>query len=125
MLLLICFHLIIFEVFVYKDSEDRIVATTLKPYAQVGEFACLKLKAHTGVCWAGIDRNSPVLVKNVHDFPGHIACSTKSQSEIVVPVYNASNQIIGVLDVDSETKNSFNEIDEQWLIKICKLIYAE
>ncbi|MEA1873172.1 MAG: GAF domain-containing protein [Bacteroidota bacterium] len=88
-----------------------------------GPLACLKLKAHTGVCWAAIDAKSPLLITNVHDFPGHIACSTKSQSEIVIPIYNASEQIIGVIDVDSETKNSFTEIDEQWLTKICKLVY--
>lgn len=100
-----------------KDGE-----LLVGPYQ--GPLACLKLKAHTGVCWAGIDRKAPVLIPDVQSFPGHIACSAKSQSEIVVPIYNASKQIIGVLDIDSETKNNFNEVDEHWLVKTCELIYA-
>ena len=103
--------------YLLNESNELLVG----PYQ--GPLACLKLKAHTGVCWAGIDRKEVVCVKDVHSFPGHIACSSKSQSEIVVPVYNKSDEIIGVLDVDSETKNSFNDVDAQWLTKICELIY--
>ncbi|MDA3912528.1 MAG: GAF domain-containing protein [Bacteroidales bacterium] len=103
--------------YLLNEAEELLVG----PYQ--GPLACLKLKPHTGVCWAGIDNKAPIVVEDVHSFPGHIACSSKSQSEIVVPLYDTSREIIGVLDVDSETKNTFNEIDEQWLTKICELIF--
>lgn len=89
-----------------------------------GPVACLVLQKHTGVCWAGIDRQHTVVVSDVHQFPGHIACDSRSQSEIVVPVRNSLNEIIGVLDVDSQALNSFDETDVLWLEKIVALIYS-
>jgi GAF domain-containing protein len=87
-----------------------------------GALACIDLKKSNGVCWAAINRHETVIVPNVHDFPGHIACDSRSKSEIVVPVYNTEGQIVGVLDVDSEALNSFDEIDAIWLEKLVKLI---
>jgi L-methionine (R)-S-oxide reductase len=88
-----------------------------------GPLACLRLKRHTGVCWAGIDQKETVVVGNVEEFPGHIACSSLSSSEIVVPLKNGDS-IGGCLDVDSRDLNSFDETDKVGLEKIVGLIYA-
>lgn len=88
-----------------------------------GPVACLKLKKDTGVCWAGINRQESVVVPNVHEFPGHIACSSASNSEIVVPVFNQINEVVAVLDVDSKDYAAFDEADRQGLEKIVALIY--
>jgi GAF domain-containing protein len=88
-----------------------------------GTIACLKLKKNTGVCWAGITGGKTVVVPDVEEFPGHIACSSLSKSEIVVPLKNKSGEIIGVLDVDSKSLNAFDETDAEELEKIVSLIY--
>lgn len=93
---------------------------TVKTYQ--GPLACQVLKHHTGVCWAGIDRKETVIVPDVHKFPGHIACDSASRSEIGVPLKNKSGRIIGVLDVDSKSLNSFDMVDAEWLEKIIALI---
>ncbi|MEJ5266755.1 MAG: GAF domain-containing protein [Bacteroidales bacterium] len=86
-----------------------------------GSLACQKIEKNTGVCWAGINQMKTIIVLDVHQFPGHIACDSHSNSEIVVPIYK-NNKVVGVLDVDSNKFNSFDEIDAKWLEKICKLI---
>jgi L-methionine (R)-S-oxide reductase len=88
-----------------------------------GSLACLRLKQHTGVCWAAIDSGKTVVVDDVHNFPGHIACSSLSNSEIVVPVI-IEGKIIGCLDIDSREFSAFDEIDAEWLEKITGLISA-
>lgn len=88
-----------------------------------GSLACQVLLKHTGVCWASIDEQRTVVVPDVHLFPGHIACDSRAQSEIVVPVRNHDGEITGVLDVDSEVLNSFDQTDAEWLEKIVNLIY--
>ncbi|MFC0878632.1 GAF domain-containing protein [Saccharicrinis sp. FJH2] len=88
-----------------------------------GPLACLRLKQHTGVCWAAIDRKETVVVGNVEEFPGHIACSSLSNSEIVVPLINGDT-VTGCLDVDSRDLNSFDETDREGLEKIIGLIYG-
>lgn len=87
-----------------------------------GSLACIRLKKDTGVCWAGINRGEPVIVPDVHRFPGHIACDSRSNSEIVVPLRNDKGEIMGVLDVDSTSFDAFDNIDALWLEKILKLI---
>lgn len=89
-----------------------------------GSLACIDLKKDTGVCWAGINQMQTVVVEDVHAFPGHIACDSRSQSEIVVPLRNAAGAIIGVLDVDSSEHASFDEVDAHWLEKIVELVYS-
>jgi GAF domain-containing protein len=81
------------------------------------------LEKEKGVCWAGIKRKECVVVPNVHEFPGHIACDSRSNSEIVVPVKDADGKIIGVLDIDSKELNSFDDVDANYLEEIVKLIY--
>jgi len=87
-----------------------------------GPVACIKLKKDTGVCWAGINRKETIVVKDVHQFPGHIACDSRSNSEIVVPVKNKLGKVIGVLDVDSKESASFDDQDKKGLEKILTLL---
>jgi GAF domain-containing protein len=94
---------------------------TVGPYQ--GSLACMILRKDSGVCWAGINQQKAILVPNVHEFPGHIACDSRSQSEVVIPLVNDS-KIIGVLDVDSEKLNSFSQADIDGLEKIVALIYG-
>ncbi len=88
-----------------------------------GPVACQILEKDKGVCWAAFNKNETVVVEDVHQFPGHIACDSRSNSEIVVPFKNAQGEIIGVLDVDSKEKNTFSEVDAKWLEKILELVY--
>ena len=99
-----------------KDGELRV-----GPYQ--GPVACILLKKNMGVCWAGMNEKKTIIVEDVHNFPGHIACDSRSNSEIVVPMKNAMGEIIGVLDVDSKDLNSFDEVDQEGLEKILQLIY--
>lgn len=87
-----------------------------------GSLACLVLEKNQGVCWAGVLRREAIIVPNVHEFPGHIACDSRSNSEIVVPLFDAENKVWGVLDVDSREFNAFSEVDRVWLEKIVKMI---
>ena len=95
----------------------------LQVAAYQGPLACINLAKDSGVCWAGINQQKTILVPDVEAFPGHIACDSRSKSEIVVPVRNHEGEIVGVLDVDSESYNSFDEIDSEWLEKIIQLVY--
>jgi len=103
--------------FYLLDNGELVVG----PYQ--GPVACLKLKKDTGVCWAGINTGASVVVPDVEEFPGHIACSSLSKSEIVVPVRNKQNQVVAVLDVDSRNLNHFDETDRIHLEKLVQLIY--
>jgi L-methionine (R)-S-oxide reductase len=87
-----------------------------------GLLACQVLEKEKGVCWAGVTQKKTIIIPDVHKFPGHIACDSRSNSEIVVPLINKENQVCGVLDVDSRKFDAFSEIDKEWLEKIVKLI---
>ncbi len=87
-----------------------------------GPVACQVLEKNTGVCWAAINCRETVIVEDVHLFPGHIACDSRSNSEIVVPVHDNNGQITGVLDIDSKEKGSFDLTDKAWLEKIISLL---
>jgi L-methionine (R)-S-oxide reductase len=88
-----------------------------------GTLACLELKQNTGVCWAAINSGKTIIVPDVHQFEGHIACDPKSKSEIVVPILSKTRgPVIGVIDIDSTEINHFDEIDQVWLEKIAALI---
>jgi GAF domain-containing protein len=88
-----------------------------------GTLACIRLKKDTGVCWAGINRRETVVVPDVDKFEGHIACSSLSKSEIVVPVFDKEDNVIGVLDVDSKQPGNFDETDRKYLEEIVRLIF--
>jgi GAF domain-containing protein len=98
-----------------KDGELRV-----GPYQ--GPVACIKLKKDVGVCWAGIHKKETIIVPDVHNFPGHIACDSRSNSEIVVSLKNKSGEIVGVLDVDSKDFSSFDKVDKEGLEKIIGLL---
>lgn len=98
------------------ENNDLIV----KSYQ--GPLACQVLKKDTGVCWAGINQKKSIVVKDVDEFPGHIACDSRSSSEIVVPLRDTQGEIYGVLDLDSREKGAFDEVDEKWLSQIVSLI---
>jgi GAF domain-containing protein len=100
------------------DQGDLIVG----PYQ--GPLACMLLERHTGVCWAAVDRGESILVPDVHAFPGHIACDSRSSSEVVVPLRDESGGIRGVLDVDADEPQAFSEADVAGLERIADLIYA-
>jgi L-methionine (R)-S-oxide reductase len=100
----------------YLLNKDELI---VGPYQ--GSLACIKLKKDTGVCWAGINRGETIVVPDVQLFPGHIACDSRSRSEIVVPLKDKNGKIIGVLDVDSKEPGSFDETDKTWLERILEL----
>ena len=87
-----------------------------------GPLACQVLEKEKGVCWEGVTSKKTIIVPNVHEFPGHVACDSRSNSEIVVPLVNKENQVWGVLDVDSRKFDVFSDVDKDWLEKIVKLI---
>lgn len=86
-----------------------------------GPVACQILTPGQGICWAALQRREAVIVPDVHQFPGHIACDSRSNSEIAVPLFRG-NDIIAVLDVDSKLFNTFGEIDAEWLVKLLVLV---
>lgn len=88
-----------------------------------GPLACQVLEKGRGVCWAAIQRGESVIVEDVHQFPGHIACDSRSRSEIVIPLRDKNGSIRGVLDVDSKDLASFDETDRYWLEKIVELLF--
>ena len=92
--------------------------------AYQGPVACLVLERHTGVCWAAIDDNRTQVVRDVHAFPGHIACDERSRSEVVVPIRDRDRRPIGVLDIDSRTQAHFDETDGEGYELIVKLLEA-
>lgn len=88
-----------------------------------GPVACMELKKDDGVCWAAINAKETIIVPDVEQFPGHIACDSRSKSEIVIPLKNNIGEIVGVLDIDSKDLDSFDNVDADCLQKIVNLIY--
>lgn len=103
----------------YCLNDDKLIVKTYQ-----GPVACMELKKDVGVCWAAINAKETIIVADVEQFPGHIACDSRSKSEIVVPLKNNIGEIVGVLDIDSKDLNSFDNIDAEWLQKIIDLIYV-
>ena len=102
----------------YLLEDDRLI---VGPYQ--GPVACQELERGKGVCWAAVKRDAAVIVPDVTQFPGHIACDARSQSEITLPVKDKNGNCRAVLDVDSGEKDQFDEIDREHLEAIVKLIY--
>jgi len=97
----------------YIVKNDELI---VGPYQ--GTLGCLHIKFGKGVCGTAAASRKTQVVPDVHLFPGHIACDSKSQSEIVVPVFDKDKNLLAVFDVDSTEKNSFDEIDQEYLEKI-------
>lgn len=87
-----------------------------------GPVACTRIGYGKGVCGSAWKENRTLIVPDVEQFPGHIACSSLSRSEIVLPLYDTQQQLMGVLDVDSEHLNTFDETDEHYLKQILALL---
>jgi L-methionine (R)-S-oxide reductase len=96
---------------------------TVGPYQ--GPLACQNLSYPNGVCWTSILKAEPILVPDVSKFPGHIACDSRSKSEMVVPLINSNNKPVAVLDIDSEKLNQFDENDLIGITRILSLIKIE
>lgn len=101
----------------YRVVGDELV---LGPFQ--GPVACMHIPYGKGVCGTSWQRAETVVVPDVEQFPGHIACSSESKSEIVVPVFGCNSKVIAVLDIDSEHQATFDETDRKYLEDICKLI---
>lgn len=95
------------------DGEDELV---LGPFQ--GPIACTRIKKGKGVCGASWERAETILVPDVDQFPGHIACSSLSKSEIVLPLIK-DGKVIGVFDLDHDVLNAFDEVDANYLKEIC------
>ena len=83
-----------------------------------GDAACIRIPKGKGVCGSAWAQGNTIVVKDVEEFPGHIACSSLSKSEIVVPVFSNSGNITAVLDIDSDSLATFDDVDKMYLEKI-------
>ncbi|MGQ3017195.1 GAF domain-containing protein [Phenylobacterium sp.] len=97
----------------YVVDPDKPRELVVGPYQ--GTLGCLRIAFGRGVCGAAAETGEIQVVEDVHAFPGHIACDARSASEIVVPVFDSAGSLIGVLDVDSDQKSAFDDVDASWL----------
>ncbi len=101
----------------YLAKENQLV---LGPFQ--GPIACTRIQFNKGVCGAAYSRRETILVPDVEQFPGHIACSSASKSEVVVPIFDATSTVAMVLDVDSDQLNDFDQIDVRGLEQVAALL---
>lgn len=101
----------------YLVKNDQLV---LGPFQ--GPIACTRINYGKGVCGTSWKEKKTIIVPDVEQFPGHIACSSTSKSEIVLPAFGKDGSVMLVLDVDSDTLNDFDETDRIWLEKIMRII---
>lgn len=87
-----------------------------------GPVACYRIKRGRGVCGTAWDRDETLIVPDVEQFPGHIACSSLSRSEIVVPVHDSNGNVVAVLDIDSKDLSTFDETDKIYLEKLVEAL---
>ncbi len=87
-----------------------------------GTVACYRIGRGRGVCGAAWQRDATLVVDDVEQFPGHIACSSLSRSEIVVPLHRPNGSVAGVLDIDSTELSAFDDTDRQGLCAVCQLL---
>lgn len=102
--------------YLYKDGK-----LIVGPYQ--GPVACQELEKDKGVCWACYNEKAAIVVPDVHAFPGHISCDSRSKSEITVPVFDHQGGLVAIFDVDSDRHNSFDNVDQLALAGIMHLIY--
>ena len=100
----------------YRVCGDRLI---VGPY--IGTVGCLQIQIGKGVCGTSAAKCETVIVPDVNQFPGHIACDANSKSEIVVPVFGPEHELIAVLDVDSDQLNAFDDEDRRGLERIVSL----
>ena len=102
----------------YRVADEQTLI--LGPFQ--GPLACTRIRKGRGVCGTAWAENQTQVVPDVEHFPGHIACSSASRSEIVVPLHDVDGLVKAVLDIDSADLNTFDDTDRQWLERICKLL---
>ena len=103
----------------YRVVDEELI---LGPFQ--GPVACMHIPFGRGVCGSAWKQRTTLVVPDVEKFPGHIACSSLSRSEIVVPVFSPDGEIVAVLDIDSKELGTFDEIDRQHLETICQLLFT-
>ena len=101
----------------YRVKDGELV---LGPFQ--GPVACMHIKFGRGVCGTAWRQRETIVVPDVEQFPGHIACSSLSRSEIVVPLFSNDGEVQAVLDIDSKELATFDDVDRQYLEGICQLI---
>lgn len=101
----------------YRVKDGELV---LGPFQ--GPVACMHIGYGKGVCGTAWKEKRTIIVPDVEQFPGHIACSSLSQSEIVVPIFSQNEEVTGVLDIDSKDLATFDDTDQQYLERICKML---
>ncbi|MCR5828240.1 MAG: GAF domain-containing protein [Bacteroidales bacterium] len=101
----------------YRVSGEELI---LGPFQ--GPVACMHIPFRKGVCGTAWARNETVVVPDVEQFPGHIACSSASRSEIVVPVHDPHGAVVAVLDIDSDRLGTFDDVDKEALERLVKLL---
>jgi len=100
----------------------RVVGNELVLGPFQGPVACMHIPFGRGVCGTAWQREQTIVVPDVEQFPGHIACSSASRSEIVVPVFDKEGRVTAVLDIDSERLATFDETDQRYLEEICRML---
>ncbi|MBL4602188.1 MAG: GAF domain-containing protein [Emcibacteraceae bacterium] len=105
----------------YIVDNEKPEELVVGPYQ--GTLGCLRISFDRGVCGAAAKTGKTQIIDNVHEFPGHIACDSQTNSEIVVPVYNNKNELIAVFDVDSTKIKTFDKVDQMWLEKILSKVF--
>ena len=108
--------------FYIVKGEETAQELVLGPFQ--GPLACTRIKRGRGVCGTAWAKEETIIVPDVEQFPGHIACSSLSRSEIVVPVFDPSGKVVAVLDIDSEHLSTFDVTDKEWLEKIVAFLYC-
>ena len=111
-----------FEPFIWVGFYRLVDKTTLKVGPYQGTHGCLTINLDKGVCGKCVRENAIQIENDVSAIPHHIACSSETKSEIVLPVRDLKSRVRAVLDVDSNTINCFDAIDKEYLTKICELI---
>ncbi len=106
----------------YLVDPDKPRELVVGPYQ--GTLGCLRIPFDKGVCGACATQKKTIIVEDVHEFPGHIACDSRSESEIVVPVFDRAGRLFAVFDVDSDRKAQFDEDDRAGLEAIMMASFA-
>lgn len=101
--------------YLVKDGELQ-----LGPFQ--GPVACFRIKYGRGVCGTAWVEKRTIIVPDVEQFPGHIACSSLSRSEIVVPIFDKNQEVVGVIDIDSTRLNTFDDIDRSYLERVALMV---
>ena len=114
------FHFFWVGFYLVREQEGSAPQLYLGPFQ--GPTACYRIGFGRGVCGSAWKQRQTLVVPDVEEFPGHIACSSLSRSEIVVPIFNKASEVVGVLDIDSTELATFDDTDRQYLEQLCQLL---